>query len=531
MRRPLALAIAASAFAGCSLIYNPNNLPSPPGEAGIDAPSDAEVILDADPTMLALDGVAPAAIYEGQGDLGSAPQLLVIHGSQIIDNSTVVELIPVGRALQLTLGQPVIAKNGHWIAVEVTARVDPGLGKGDMVALDVKVTQTVPPALGSGIKTVTLHDKLALVGLKELTKDTVPEVSGSAIDTTKLEPLYSRVDLAAIPGGTASFVGPNRAVIHAVSSIAAARLAANGAGGRVADGCDGGTPSSIGGCDSTAGGKGGAGDGTLGSAGGGGGGGFSAVGASGAPSIAGGGGGRTGDELIVTYDGFGGRSPNRGGGGGGGGTPLTLGGSGGGGGASGGIIELTAGGDVAVGDISASGGPGSPGVGGLVGGGGGGGGGAGGVIMLRAGGALTRSGVLSVAGGGPGSGGPGTKPGGAGGAGSPGRVRWDAATGIQPSVPSGTVHRGPAFTLANRILRSPIASLPLIGTQNDRFDVYVVHDGATIPGALGLSFGDDGVATIKQTLQQGFSQLCITLEGGKQGSSEADKCIDVAFVP
>lgn len=32
--RYLAFVISWSVLAGCSLIYNPNNLPSPPGEAG-----------------------------------------------------------------------------------------------------------------------------------------------------------------------------------------------------------------------------------------------------------------------------------------------------------------------------------------------------------------------------------------------------------------------------------------------------------------------------------------------------------------
>src|SRR5258705_560618 len=92
MRPFLAAALASSGLAGCSLIYNPNNLPGVPSEAGIsidappDAPPDAEIVLDADPTMLVLNTIAPSSIDEGQGDGGSRPALIVIGGHPIIGN-------------------------------------------------------------------------------------------------------------------------------------------------------------------------------------------------------------------------------------------------------------------------------------------------------------------------------------------------------------------------------------------------------------------------------------------------------------
>ena len=133
MRPALAVALALSALAGCSLIYNPNNLPGAPSEAGIDAPPDgppdAEIILDADPTMLVLETIAPSSIDEGQGDGGSRPALIVIGGHQIIDNNTTVEITADSGTALLTRGTPVIAKNGNWIAIPVTAHVDPALGK------------------------------------------------------------------------------------------------------------------------------------------------------------------------------------------------------------------------------------------------------------------------------------------------------------------------------------------------------------------------------------------------------------------
>ena len=34
-----------------------------------------------------------------------------------------------------------------------------------------------------------------------------------------------------------------------------------------------------------------------------------------------------------------------------------------------------------------------------------------------------------------------------------------------------------------------------------------------------------------QPLDQGLTQLCLTLDGGTQGKSEADKCVFVAYMP
>jgi hypothetical protein len=262
----------------------------------------------------------------------------------------------------------------------------------------------------------------------------------------------------------------------------------------------------------------------LGGAGGGGGGGFATDGKPGTGNGAGAAGLRTGDELIVTYEGIGNRTQNRAGGGGGGGQP-TVGGPGGGGGAGGGSIELTAGGDVSVDAITVDGGAGGKSA--TTGGGGG----AGGLVMVRAGGTLAISGEVSARGGVHGDGSSNVSLGGLGGDGAPGRVRWDAALGTMPQVPVGTRHRGPAFTLTTPIFRTPYAMISLNGTSNDRFNVYSIHAGMTHAGPQNVSINPDGTATFLETLQQGFTQLCITLEGGQQGTSEADKCVDVAFLP
>src|SRR5689334_23991009 len=100
MRLSLALAIA-SALAGCSLIYNPNNLP-----AAHDAAIDAEII---DPTMFEIDDVQPRAINEGQGEFGSPPALVVIHGKNIVDRNPVVSIAPASGAMQVMVRAPIVS--------------------------------------------------------------------------------------------------------------------------------------------------------------------------------------------------------------------------------------------------------------------------------------------------------------------------------------------------------------------------------------------------------------------------------------
>ncbi|HEU4730689.1 MAG TPA: hypothetical protein VFT22_22495 [Kofleriaceae bacterium] len=514
MRPYLACVVVFAALTGCSLLYNPNNLSNVPGEASVDA----EVILDADPRMLVLDDVAPSTIYEGQGDLGSAPQLVVVHGHHIIDNNTTIEITPTSGARKLEIGAPVIAKNGNWIAVPVIARVDTGLLKSDVVSLDIKVTQALPD--GSGAATFTLHDKLTLQGLAELT-----DTSG-AINTGSLEPQYSKIDLSA---ATTTFTGANPAILRTTSSITAKALVANGTNGDAKDGaammmtlggCGGGGPGTTGGCNGTIGGRGGMLASLLSAAGGGGGGGFAEAGKSGSGQSAGAGGSPNGDELIAAY------SSNQAAGGGGGGATTLL-GAGGVGGSGGGTVELSAAGDISVGAISANGGNGASSSSG------GGGGGAGGVVMLRADGSLKVSAAPSVTGGMGASGGGNAN----GGNGSPGRVRWDAPSGVGiTAIAAGTLHRGPAFTLTERLFRDSIVNISLRGTANDTLSVYAVNGGKTYNGTrtdVGdtVTIGPDGTLVFRQVLEQGLSHLCVTVAGGKLGTSEADKCVDVAFLP
>jgi hypothetical protein len=525
MRQALALVLLAPAIAGCSLLYNPNNLPNPH-----DAGPDAEIILDADPSMLVVTGVAPAVINEGQGDGGSPPALLVIAGHQMVDANTTIELIPedasaVAGASPLVVGTPVVAKDGDWIAVPITSHVDGKLGKAQQIVFDVQVSEDIraQPGMRSSYKLV---GQLTLQGLDELA---VAKGAAASIDTTTLQPLYSQVDLES----DVTFTKGPRAIVHAVSSIKAQGITANGkdgsdpaVGSAWIGGCGGGGPSSDGLCSGGRGGKGNG--GIAGGGGGGGGGGFSADGSPGTLAGNGGPGAKTGDDLIVTYDGTGSSTPNKSEGGGGGGpSALIISSNGGSGGGGGGTVELTAGGDVTVGAITAKGGKGQDSTNAA-----GGGGGAGGLVMLRAGRTLSAPAAIAVDGGAGGAAGGGS---GTGGAGAAGRVRWDAAKGSAPaSVSAGTSRQGPAFTLDSYLFRDPAAKITVDADKNVRFSVYAINfgvDGQTTTLGGEVSTSALGTASFTQMLSRGLTQLCLTLDGGMQGASEADKCVFVAYLP
>ena len=65
MRYALARLVLLPLLGGCSLIYNESNIPPSAPDA---FEPDAEVIVDADPSMMKITGVTPGVITEGQGD-------------------------------------------------------------------------------------------------------------------------------------------------------------------------------------------------------------------------------------------------------------------------------------------------------------------------------------------------------------------------------------------------------------------------------------------------------------------------------
>ena len=295
---------------GCSLIYNPDNLPSPRQEAGVDtgpdspkpdarpdAPADAEVVLDSNGALLALSDVAPPTIFEGQGVGGSRPALVVIHGSQILADATVEITADTGTA-NLVVAAPQISGDGEYMLVPIVASLDAALHDGTELALTIKVTQVVPGVAAPVIATL---GGLKLHGLDQL--------DGTAPAAAQLLPLYAEVNLTS----AATFTGTQRVTIHSTSSITVGVVSGNAVGGTPGPaGCAGGAAGAAGQCEGGGGGV------AASNSGGGGGAGYAVAGAIGAGTGGGAPGASFGDPLIATYDGFTGHAANHGSGGGGG---------------------------------------------------------------------------------------------------------------------------------------------------------------------------------------------------------------------
>jgi hypothetical protein len=523
MRQHLASLIPTTFLVGgCSLIYNPSNISKPPADAndgGIDAEMtadariDAPPLADANPSMLVLEDVAPNIIYEGQGQGGSRPALLIIRGHHIVADGLTVSITP---STGLTLGTPTVSMNGDYIALPVSVAIN-GTSSGT-TALMITVEQTGGPAGGA-----MLSGKLAVQNLPELT-------AGGTIATSTLAPLYSQVNTNTNVTFTGDATQP--AIVRAVSSIKLGNITASGATGTTgADGggaggpggCSGGGGGSTGGCTQNDGGGGGGG-GTAG----GGGGGFGAPGGSGNGSGGGAAGVMHGTVQVVNYGGAAGMANQSAGGGGGAAAALASQGAGGGGG---GTVELTAGGDIMIGTITANGGKGGD-AGGLVTGAGGGGGGSGGLVVIRSGAGTIATGAVSAIGGGAGA--PGGTGGGGGGMGGPGRVRVDQPTA--GSLPSATpsARRGVTFA-ANTptIVTTDNPMVTLNGTTDDVIDAYVI-DADDVPHfgePMNLKFGPSGTLMMTPTMLAGYNKLCVTLRPGTRGETLADTCIEIAYLP
>lgn len=489
------MALVAPVLAGCSLIYNPNNLPDP---RVIDA-----VVVDANPCAMEVTGISPAVIDEGAGDHGSAPALLVVHGNNLVNNHLEVELRPPdGATVQLDpIGDAVASHDTTYVAFTVTARVDRALAND--VPLDVVVTQDAPSPGSSCAHQATLHGQLTLHGLRELS---------STSELAAPDARYSMIELPAV-----ALTGQTGIVLHAVSSITMGAIDV--------DAKD--TLAGAGGYDGGGGGGGGVGGGGAGGSvtglglGGGGGGGGGGYAADGQPGGKGGGanGGVAGtaglqcgdDELIASTN----RASSGGAGGAGGLTAIVPGGAGGGGG---GTVVLTAGGDISVNGISARGGNGTT----PSGGGGGGGGGAGGTVLLRTANGTLSAGTIRVAGGMAGM--PN------GGAGSVGRVRWDAPGDTAPDSPDAAPVRGPSFHVTTRVFSVESPQIDVKGPRSRGFIVRVI-DNDNMPHDGGLeSFNNAGATTIHPQLYPGHDQVCVILDGGAP-TTVPDQCIDVAYLP
>ncbi len=493
MRDLLGVLSLASALAGCSLLYNPSDIPRPDPDASVvDAP-----LADADPTMLQLVAVTSPELLEGQGDLGSMPAVLVVTGHHLTPDATIAVAPTAANAnVVLELGAKVVAIDGDWIAVPVTARVMPSVDESNgSIPLTVTVAQV-------GISATT---SWSLKPLDDITE---------AVATSLQPPYkaqYSHIDIDGdleIKGSGTSELARLRAVAGIrIAGMVTAVSSVTGASDRdaVAGGCAGGQPGGPGGCPSVSGG------GATG--GGGGGGGFSSDGSPGAGANNGAAGAEAGDALISSW------AMNVGGGGGGGGGGL---GNGGAGGASGGRIELTAGGNLSVGAITMNGRPGTAAQ--VLSLGGAGGGGAGGAILVRAGGTLSV-GALSARGGAGGA----TPAAKAGGMGADGRIRYDAAS--PPAITSTPeAHRGFSIApLTPPITRTKMQAVTVSGTPGDQFDVYVVNGGASTKTGDQTLFGAS--LQVMLALRIGHDQICVVPRGVAFATIEARTCTEIAYLP
>ncbi len=512
MRQSLAIALTWFLVGGCSLIYNPNDLGKPADARTIDAPIDAPLVRDADPSMLMVTDVEPSTIFGGQGSDSSPPATLLITGHNFIDGFS-VDIEP-SSGLHV-VGTPMRSFDGNYIALQVEADVISG--SGSQVPLTISVSEP-------GAPTQTISATLS----------NLPTLEGSALNYNQLTSttMYARI---AISASTLTFSGtPSQIYLQSVSSVTiAAPITATGAtasgvnaGAAGPGGCAG---AAAGGAANCSGGGGGA-----TSTDGGGGGGYATAGTPGAGESDQG--SAHGNTAILNYAADGVHTPNQSSGGGGGGNGGLLAGTGGGGGGGGGgSIEIDAGGNISLASIDVSGGGGGNGASGLGSSTGGGGGGTGGVVVIRsAAGDLKVSGTINVSGGGGGSGGTSlSATGGVGGPGSIGRVRADVPT-LPPVVPSTFAHRNPTYDPATQTIYA-MASVPITlhGTANDVFDLTdydfggVDHDGEP----KGVAFDASGAATPTVSLRDGYNKICATLRDGAPGMSLADTCIVLVYLP
>lgn len=495
--------LVLSTLAGCSLIYNPSNLPNPASDGPDAPPPDSEDKFDADPGLLALEGVFPSEIFEGTGTGGSRKGVLTVHGTNIVSGAKITVSLHAGQTgdPKITIDDALtdVAANGNIVAAPYTLDINDQLADGATIRLDVTVTQ---PNGGASVvatlteKTPDADDALLVVkGLDELT--------GAATASGTKE--YSEVNADSI-ATTPGEVEP--VIIHARGRIAVTgAITANangqdaGAGGN--PGGDGGLGALIGPGPGTAGaGPGGP---TAGGKPSGGGGGFATAGDGGAL-----GGPPAGEPEIRSFV-----TSRSSGGAGGKGTGV----NGGAGGGGGGTIELTAGGTLSVTTVTANGGIGAPGVdGGLGADGDAGGGGSGGLILLR--GAEVTATSLTV--------GFGTGK----NNGALGRTRVDAAS---PSAPAAG-YRGIMLDKTTALItKNPTPMITVYGTNNMSFKYRIKSlNSAQVSNNLDGSIGDQGENSfvLDAPLFRGLNQVCVFMPGADlvNQRDEARNCVEIAYL-
>lgn len=474
----LGVLCAATLLSGCSLLYDSGKLP----EQMVDAPVDAMV----QPCMPTISQAFPSALHEGMGEGGGRPGLLVLQGASFAKDA-VVKLTPTdaANAPQLELiGPSAVTGGGSFLAIQVISKVDPTLAAGTSIPLTVEVSQFCPDR--GEMVSVSATEKLALRGYDEL--------KTAAVVGTGEPKVYSMIDVTA----PLTITGTGALILHSNSSVnllgdinVSGAMATPGPGGQAG-----------GGAGATGGGPG------RGSAGPSGGGPGGAAGYKAAASGAGGG-MMAGDTLVTSY------INNLGSGGGGSVVLLGIGNPGGGGG---GTIELTARGQLKVGNITSNGGNGT-------GGGGGGGGGSGGTIVLR--GEEVDVGTLLVAGGGGSN------------TGSVGRIRIDTPV-LTPALRN-LASRGGTFPpnepKPNRpsnllyVQNQETVSFTMYGTAGTKVDVRVLNDLVDPPkSVVPVDFQGTDEARVRVSLGNGYNLICALPSGSNLSNTESTNCVEVAYI-
>ncbi|MDX2088807.1 MAG: hypothetical protein SFX73_13200, partial [Kofleriaceae bacterium] len=453
--------------------------------------------VDADPAMLALSGVAPATIYEGQGDVdgGSRPAVVVVSGSNFdgaANPSIAITLADGSPApLEVVTAELRVDAQFSYLVVPVRVPVNVDLdGASGPTNLKITVAQDIP---GGG-----RVQRELLTGLKV---QMLPELEGATTLQNRLAPYeYARVN-----GSITASAGEHPVRVHSWS-----RMTIDGVTGLSASGATAGPAGGAGAGQAAGGQAGNMGGGPSGGDGG-------TVGVSGLLGGAGGNGKNgkwLGSELLPTLGPANTHRSSGGGSGGGGVTTLGPGGAGGPGGGGGGALQLRADGHLTIpNSFSAAGAAGSD----VSGNGGGGGNGTGGSVVLQAGGTLDVAGTISVAGGGSGA-----------EAAPPGKIRYDApALSINTAIAG---YRGPAFVAGTpAIVTVPRPMLSVVGTAVSTAYYYLVDatgSSALLPIELGPS---ETPFTLGADLKPGLNQVCLVVDGAEKGS-DTRSCIDVVYV-
>ena len=495
MRQLLSVAIVGG-LSGCSLIYNPGNLPAAsPHDGGVEV--DAEIILDADPALLALEGAFPATLDEGAGVDGSRPALLVLTGTQMVPGATISVMRSGGGTTTAVVDntKTTIAADGKMMYAPITIGIDGTIGPSlptKSYKLDIIVTQ-------AGTVTRMLPGAVTVQGYDELMGAAIPAGAHT----------YSQV---AISGAFTAATSTEPLVVRSNSSITiAGPLTASAVGSTGGPGGGGG--GSAGTTTATAGdGGGGAGKGLHNN----GGGGYGTAGGAGSmgPSAT------AGDAAFKTL------ADNHGAGGAGGAGGVGTGGVGGGGG---GTVELSARGNLTIAGIANDGAKGTAGNGGI--GTTDGGSGSGGGVLLRSGNTLSATGTISVAGAAATS---------KGAAGGDGRVRLDAPTSAASVTSTVPAYRGPMFaTSTPLVVRTKTPTLSITCQHDAKFTYFILDEKNNLiePLTSPLTCGPAGTEDIDfdakgSPLGRGVNQICLLVDGATRTDNlpEDRNCISLVFL-